>query len=398
MNPKVGRAAPCAPPISTSPGAHGVRRPAKFGLPTRERMPSLLPMIQPTPAPSQEENCPPNAAPLPGGHGGGFIGTKCKFFWGILTLALALSVSLASAQEQRPARKARATESNEPLHFEGARTEIYKTVGEIKLPIYIFEPAGHKPGDRSPAIVFFFGGGWMAGTPKQFEQQCRYLASRGMVAMTADYRVFNRHHTLAVKCVEDAKSAVRWVRGNAGRLGIDPKRIAAGGGSAGGHIAACTGVLEDFESSGEDKSVSSVPNALVLFNPALVLGQVNGREPIKSERLERIENRLGTKPENLSPFHHIHKGVPPALVLHGKADTTVPYWTAEAFTDAMKKAGNRCELVGYESQGHGFFNYGRGGNGNFIATTREMDKFLASLGWLKGPPRVEQFLETAPKN
>lgn len=314
----------------------------------------------------------------------------------LLIVTLALSAALSSAQEQAPARKARAVAKAEPLQFEGVRTEIYKTVGDVKLALYIFEPKSHKSSDELPAIVFFFGGGWTGGTPKQFELQCRYLASRGMVAITADYRVFSRQGTLAVKCVEDAKSAIRWVRANAKRLGVDPKRIAAGGGSAGGHIAACTAVIEDFDAPDEDRSVSSVPDALVLFNPALVLAQLEGQD-VKAERLERIEQRLGTKPENLSPAHHVRKGAPPTLVLHGKADTTVPYPTAEAFAEAMKKAGNRCELIGYDGQGHGFFNYGRGGNANFIATTKAMDKFLASLGYLEGPPTVEKFLETAPR-
>jgi len=312
----------------------------------------------------------------------------------LISVALALSFHLARAQEPRTTRRAQAPQSNERLRFEGVRKEMYKTVGDVQLALYLFEPEGHKSTDQNPAIVFFFGGGWTSGTPKQFEQQCRYLASRGMVAMTADYRVFSRHGTLAVKCVEDAKSAVRWVRANAKRLGVDPKRIAAGGGSAGGHIAACAGVIEDFDGQSEDRSVSSVPNALVLFNPPLVLAQVEGQEPMRSERLERIENRLGTKPEMLSPFHHVRKGAPPTLVLHGKADNLVPYRSAEAFAEAMKQAGNRCELVGYEGQGHGFFNYGRGDNTNFIATTKEMDEFFASLGWLKGPPTVEKFLAT----
>jgi len=313
----------------------------------------------------------------------------------LTSLALVFFIPLSPAQEQQPARKSPTADKIEPPQFEGARTEIYKTVGDVKLALYIFEPAGHKPDDRRPAIVFFFGGGWTSGTPKQFEQHCRYLASRGMVAMTADYRVSSRHGTLAVKCVEDAKSAIRWVRANAKRLGIDPKRIAAGGGSAGGHIAACAGVVEDFDAPDEDKSVSSVPNALVLFNPAVVLGRMKGQEAVKAERLERIENRLGTKPENLSPAHHVGKGAPPTLILHGKADNVVAYRTAETFAETMKEAGNRCELVGYEGEGHGFFNFGRGDNAYFIATTKEMDKFLVSLGWLKGPPTVEEFLKPA---
>jgi acetyl esterase/lipase len=318
---------------------------------------------------------------------------KIKSFF-LIGLSLVLFVRSPSAQEQPTARKAPAAES-EPLQLPGARTEIYKTVGDAKLALYLFEPKGHKPGDKTPAIVFFFGGGWTGGTPKQFETQCRYLAARGMVAMTADYRVFSRHGTFAVKCVEDAKSAIRWVRANAKRLGVDPKHIAAGGGSAGGHIAACTGVIEDFDAPGEDKSVSSIPNALVLFNPALVLAPVEGEASVRSERLERIENRMGTKSENLSPAHHVRKGAPPTLVLHGKADHTVPYRASEVFAEAMKKAGNRCELAGYDGQGHGFFNYKPADNSYFIATTSEMDKFLVSLGYLKGPPTIEKLLETA---
>ena len=101
-----------------------------------------------------------------------------------------------------------------PPVFEGARTEVYKTVGDVKLSLSIFEPAtGPKTG--RPAIVFFFGGGWTNGSPAQFEQQCRHLASRGMVAITADYRVASRHQVKPVACVADAKSALRWVRANA---------------------------------------------------------------------------------------------------------------------------------------------------------------------------------------
>ncbi len=310
-------------------------------------------------------------------------------------LVLVLIVTSARGQEQTSEVKASKPSSNELLQLEGARAEIYKTVGDVKLPIYIFEPKGHKPGDKTPAIVFFFGGGWTSGTPKQFEQQCRYLTSRGMVAMTADYRVFSRHKTLAVKCVEDAKSAIRWVRANARRLGIDPQRIVVAGGSAGGHIAACAGLIRNFDAPGEDTSVSSEPEAMVLFNPAVVLAPVKGQEPIKAERMEKIENRLGTKPEELSPMHHVHGDAPPTLILHGKADNLVSYRSVEAFAEAMKKAGNRCELVGYEGQGHAFFNYKPGNNANFIATTTEMDEFLASLGYLKGPPAVEEFVKAA---
>ena len=119
----------------------------------------------------------------------------------------------------------------------GSRAEVYKTIGDVKLKVYIYEPKGHKAGAKQPAIVFFFGGGWRGGTPKQFQEHCRYLASKGMVAMTADYRVSSRQGTKPVHCVRDGKSAVRWIRQNADRLGIDPDRVAAGGGSAGAAAA-----------------------------------------------------------------------------------------------------------------------------------------------------------------
>lgn len=268
--------------------------------------------------------------------------------------------------------------------LEDATAEVYKTIGDVALKINIFNPKDHKASDQRPAVVFFFGGGWKNGDPKQFANHCAYLADRGMVAMNADYRVATRHQTKAVDCVEDAKSAIRWVRLNAARLGIDPGRVVAGGGSAGGHLAACTGVVPGFEKSTEDTRVSSVPNAMILFNPALVLDNVEGEEPIPKEKLEELRERIGDEPKKISPVHHVAKGAPPTIVFHGRADTTVPYRTAEVFNEAMKKSGNRCELVGYADKVHGFFNYGRDEeNSGFRDTIAATDRFLVSLGYLE---------------
>lgn len=266
-----------------------------------------------------------------------------------------------------------------PPKFDGARAEVYKEVGDVKLSLHIFEPAGG-PKTNRPAIVFFFGGGWNSGSPTQFEQQCRHLAARGMVAITADYRVATRHQVKPTACVADARSAIRWVRRNADRLGIDPQRIAAGGGSAGGHLAAATATVPGFDEAGEDATISAVPNALVLFNPALVLASFEGLE-LEGFGTRVGAERMGTDPRNLSPAHHVKRGTPPTIIFHGRADTTVPFSTAEAFTRAMQKVGNRCELVGYEGQPHGFFNYGRA-NGRYAETLAAADTFLVSLGYL----------------
>ncbi|MEO6740211.1 MAG: alpha/beta hydrolase [Chthoniobacteraceae bacterium] len=281
-----------------------------------------------------------------------------------------------------------------PPVFSGAQVATYKTVGDTKLALNIFNPEGHKASDSRAAIVFFFGGGWTSGSPGQFEQQCRYLASRGMVAITADYRVASRHQVKAAQCVADAKSAIRYVRAHAKELGVDPKRIAAGGGSAGGHIAGCTGTLPGLDEAGEDKAVSSVPDAMVLFNPALTLAPVDGND-FGGFGARLPAEKLGAEPVAISPTHNVKAGVPPTIVFHGKADTTVPFATVEVFAAAMKKAGNRCEVAGFEGQQHGFFNYGRGDNAMFRATLTQADKFLASIGWLSGEPTVEKFFSAA---
>jgi acetyl esterase/lipase len=312
-----------------------------------------------------------------------------------LTLLLTTIVGIAAAAEiTAPESRVKKTGFNYPPEFSGAQTVTYKMVGETKLALYIFNPEGHKVSDARPAIVFFFGGGWVSGSPGQFEQQCRYLASRGMVAITADYRVASRHNAKAAQCVSDAKSAIRYVRAHAKEFGVDPKRIAAGGGSAGGHIAGCTGTLPGLDEPNEDKSVSSVPDAMVLFNPALTLAPVDGND-FGGFGARLPAEKLGAEPTAISPTHNVKAGAPPTIVFHGKADTTVPFATVEVFAAAMKKAGNRCEVEGFEGQQHGFFNFGRGDNSMFRATLMQADKFLASLGWLSGEPTVDAFFQSA---
>ncbi|MFP4191844.1 MAG: alpha/beta hydrolase, partial [Candidatus Hydrogenedentota bacterium] len=182
----------------------------------------------------------------------------------------------------------------------------YKTVDETELKLHVFNPEGHKQSDQRPAIVFFFGGGWNSGSPSQFYPHCQYLASRGMVAMSAEYRVKSRNNTTPRECVMDGKSAVRWIRQHAKELGLDPNRIAAGGGSAGGHVAAAIGVIKEFEEDGEDLSISSEPDALVLFNPVFDNGP-NGYG----------YSRVKAYWKEFSPMHNIDATAPPTIVFLG---------------------------------------------------------------------------------
>ena len=196
-----------------------------------------------------------------------------------------------------------------------------------------------------------------------------------------------------IECVKDGKSTVRWIRAHATELGVDPKRIAAGGGSAGGHVAACCGVIDDLDEAGEDSKVSSKPNALCLFNPVLVLAEVPALDEKTAERLNRLKRRFKRfDPKIISPYHHVSKDDPPTIIFHGEADTVVPFPTARLFAEAMRKLGCRCELVPYPGKNHGFFNFGRGEE--FYDTLKRTDKFLASLGYLAGKPEVEKFRQS----
>ncbi|MEM7311548.1 MAG: alpha-L-fucosidase [Planctomycetota bacterium] len=244
---------------------------------------------------------------------------------------------------------------------------VYKSIGDLQLKLHVFHPAKHRQSDKRPAIVFFFGGGWNGGSIKQFYPQCSHLAARGMVAVCADYRVKSRHKTTPKECVADGKSAVRWIRSHAGELGVDPKRIAAGGGSAGGHVAAATALVKGFDDPSDDTSIDCRPNALVLFNPVVD----NGPDGFGYDRVKDYW-------KSISPLHNIQQGAPPTLFLLGTKDKLIPVSMAKGYVKDMQAAGARCDLRLYEGSQHGFFNQGRK-NSRYRETMSDVDKFLDSL-------------------
>lgn len=249
----------------------------------------------------------------------------------------------------------------------------YKKVGNDSLTLHIFTPPNHKATDKRPAIVFFFGGGWIGGSPGQFYPQSEYLASRGMVAICADYRTQKKHGTTPSACVKDGKSAIRWIRTHASELGIDPDKLAAGGGSAGGHVAAAIATIDGFNEEGEDTSVSCRPNALVLFNPVYDNSSAG-------YGYDRVKDYW----EAFSPMHNINKDTPPTIVFLGSKDKLIPVATAEAYKKLMEDAGVRSDLHVYPNQPHGFFNKVK-----FYETLLETDKFLIELGYLSGESTLE---------
>ncbi len=267
-----------------------------------------------------------------------------------------------------------------PLLAGGAEpiTRVYKKAGDRELKLTIVNPPDWKASDQRPAMVFFHGGGWVGGKPTQFTEHSDYLATRGLVCVQVEYRLIKKGDKgPPIDCVHDAKSAMRWVRGRAAELGIDPQRIGAGGGSAGGHLAAFVGMVEGLDDPQDDLKISPKANALALFNPVFDNG------PDLGWGTARVEERY----KEFSPAHNITADDPPAIIFLGTKDKLIPVAVVERFKAKMEKAGVRCEAEFYEGQGHGFFN---AKNPEFYhKTLLATDKFLTSIGWLKGEPTLK---------
>lgn len=233
-----------------------------------------------------------------------------------------------------------------------AETHVYLERSGCALELDVVRPAVQE--DPAPAVVFFHGGAWRMGSREQFLPQCRELAANGTFGITAGYRLVSEANGLSpVDCAQDAAEAVGWVRDRAAQLGIDPGRIAAGGGSAGGQLAAAVAAM------------GIELGALVLFNPAL--------GPDGSPRLRFLGEAC--------PDWDVSDRFPPTLVQHGTADSVVPIEHSRVFAERMRSLGRPCRLVEYDGMPHAFFNH-PAPEGRYEATVHEMQRFLASLGLL----------------
>jgi acetyl esterase/lipase len=250
----------------------------------------------------------------------------------------------------------------------------YKQTPQGDLKIFVDFPAGWSAADKRPAIVFFFGGGWNAGSVGQFADQARYLADRGLVAARADYRVKTRHGVTPDKCVEDAKTAMRWVKAHAAELGIDPDKVIASGGSAGGHLAACVATTPGLDAEGDDLSISTKPCALVLFNPVLNL-------TLAERLIERVDSKETAAA--ISPTLNLTRDTPAAIIFYGTEDQMLSM--GKEYCTKAKALGVRAEMYTGEGQAHGFFNKPPWKQ----TTLLKADEFLVSLGYLTGKPTVE---------
>jgi acetyl esterase/lipase len=269
-----------------------------------------------------------------------------------------------------PAYAQRGDDDNLPK----GKVYVYKQANGINREMEIYFPQGKKASQKPVAgIILFHGGGWGGGSREAFSYQCNYFASRGMVAATVTYRLRTKDDRAAMKdgqsskrvCIPDVKSAIRWFKQHAKELGVDPRRIVAGGGSAGGHISLLGTTNPGLNDPNDPKGIDTSVAAYVLFNPAL--------------------SKSDAKDPDVDFMQHLKADFGPAIVFFGSEDK----WMVNGWTPAatkMKSLGiTSVDMRIAEGESHAFFNKQPWKDITLIAA----DRFLKKLGYIKGEPTLQ---------
>lgn len=234
-----------------------------------------------------------------------------------------------------------------PAPLQSIRPAIYpyKTIGTDSLKVHVFKPRKVEKDSLRAAIVYFFAGGFKLGTPLQFYRECDYYASKGLIAVTVDYRIGYLYNNSIEDSLLDAQDAICWLRNNAKTLGLDPDRIIVSGASAGGYLAVSLGI----------NNINSCyqPNLLVLNYPVLEHLKIQGSH------------------------------TPPILFIVGSNDPLVPLAAVDNFEEKIKYNGSEFELHIIEGKGHPLFEYRKSPDDTFYRIREITDNFLIQHGYLK---------------
>jgi acetyl esterase/lipase len=268
---------------------------------------------------------------------------------------------------QRATRQQQSDRSRQPQVPAGTKVErdiVYARVGDRKLLLDLYLPP--KGPARLPVIVWVHGGGWRGGS-KGSGGQARPMLDRGFAVADVGYRLSGE--AIFPAQVEDCKAAVRWVRANAAKYGLDPDRIGAWGRSAGGHLVAFLGAAGDVREFDTEANVEYSSRAQAVcdwFGPTDFLQM--DKHSLKGSRLI---HDAPNSPESLlvggpiqeepyrslarkaNPITYVTKDDPPFLIMHGDKDMSVPVHQSELLYEALKKAGVDATLHVVKGAGHG---------------------------------------------
>jgi len=227
---------------------------------------------------------------------------------------------------------------------------VYKTVGNRELSVDLFYTASSQKKSDNTAIALFHGGGWVFGDPSEFYEACRRFARKGFVTFSFQYRLsrnadgtYPHPDITPVESTKDARSAIRWLRENAGILNINSNKIVVGGQSAGGQLALATALTDSINEITDNLKISPVPNALLLFS-----SNVNTMEPWIDMLLGDRRNEIWS----ISPYHNLKRNMPPAIAFSGEEDDQVLPYITDLFKVKTLKMSNYYELHTYPGRKH----------------------------------------------
>ncbi|MCG6922820.1 MAG: alpha/beta hydrolase [Acidobacteria bacterium] len=241
------------------------------------------------------------------------------------------------------------------------RDLAYVTDGHPRQKLDLYLPGADAP---LPLVVYIHGGAFRTGD-KGDAPPLEYL-DQGYALAAINYRL--SQHALFPAQIEDCKAAIRWLRANAARYGLDPERFAVGGASAGGHLAAMVGTTGHVPKLdvGEHRDVSSRVQAVVdFFGPTDFL-QMDAHRPPNgmvhdgpdSPESELVGGAIQENPDRVAranPITYVTSEAPPFLIVHGEDDPLVPHHQSELLADALRQAGVPVTFYTVAGGGHGGF-------------------------------------------
>jgi acetyl esterase/lipase len=252
-----------------------------------------------------------------------------------------------------------------PESIQAFRNLPYADTGNPRQTLDIFLSKDRRQNEKLPIIVYIHGGGWKNGSKESaLGKLAPYLKTGSFAVAAINYRL--SEESIWPSQIHDCKAAIRWLKGNAKKYGLDPLRLAVWGNSAGGHLVAMMGVSGDVESLegkfGKHLAEDSRVNCVVDFcGPTHLLSMGKFPSKIDHDSPNSPESRLigGALQENkksaddASPITYVTKDDAPILIVHGTDDPLVPFNQAEIFHAALRKAGVRSDFLKMEGMGHG---------------------------------------------
>lgn len=228
---------------------------------------------------------------------------------------------------------------------------VYSKVAGEELKMDIYSPAtGAGP---FPTMVVVHGGAWMGGKRQDMAELCQNLAARGFVAATVQYRLAPKHKWPAM--LDDVQTSVRYLRDNAAKYKIDPKRIAAGGASAGGHLSLLLGYRDtrDPKPAEFPSHSSRVSAVLSIFGPTdLSRDYPESMDLLFVAVLGKPKKDAAKEIAEASPTTYVNGNAVPTFVLHGTNDQLVPIAQSKRLVELLRTAKVPVESVFIDGLGH----------------------------------------------